>query len=137
MTILLKICLAFFFSVLATVAYAEGTDIALGGGHTCAVLTGGAIKCWGYNGYGQLGDGTTTDRTTPVDVSGITTATSLALGDWHSCAVLTGGTIKCWGRNDYGLLGDGPTQAAPPPSTCPGSRRRRASLWAAATRVPC
>ena len=71
-----------FFSVLASVAYAEATSNA----HTCALLTGGAIKCWGKNDYGQVGDGTTTTRTTPVDVSGITNATSLALGGSHSCA---------------------------------------------------
>jgi alpha-tubulin suppressor-like RCC1 family protein len=56
------------------------TSIALGGYHSCAVLTDGTMKCWGYNGNGELGDGTTTDRTTPVEVSGITTATSIALG---------------------------------------------------------
>ena len=87
----LKIWLA-LFSVLATVAHAEVTEIALGVSHSCALLTSGAIKCWGYNGWGELGDGTTTQRTTPVDVSGITTATSLALGGGHTCAVLTGGT---------------------------------------------
>ena len=72
------------------------TSIALGGSHSCALLTGGAIKCWGDNRLGQLGDGTTTDSTGPVDVSGITTVTSLALGGdfaGHSCALLTGGTI--------------------------------------------
>ena len=106
MTILLKIWLALFFSVLATVARAEVTEIALGVSHSCALLTSGAIKCWGA---GSLGDGTTTDRTTPVDVSGITTATSLALGGYHSCALLTGGAIKCWGSNNYGQLGDGTT----------------------------
>jgi len=61
---------------------AEGASIALGGSHSCALLTDGTMKCWGYNGYGQLGDGTTTDRTTPVEVSGITTATSIALGSY-------------------------------------------------------
>ena len=98
-----------FFSVLATVAHAEVTEIALGASHTCALLTGGAIKCWGFNDKGQLGDGTTGYRTTPVDVSGITTATSLALGGSRTCALLTGGTIKCWGSNGNGRLGDGTT----------------------------
>ena len=54
----------------------EGTSLGLGQSHSCALLTGGAIKCWGRNNYGWLGDGTTTDRATPVDVSGITTSSS-------------------------------------------------------------
>ena len=83
------------------------TSVALGGVHSCAVLTGGAIKCWGENNAGQLGDGTTTSDGWAVDVSGITTATSIALGASHSCALLTGGTIKCWGDNGFGELGDG------------------------------
>ena len=87
------------------------TSIALGGQHSCALLTGGAVKCWGYNSYGQLGDGTSlNNRNTPVDVSGISTATSLALGDRHTCALRTGskdGMIKCWGGNSKGQLGDG------------------------------
>ena len=87
----------------------EGASIALGGSHSCALLGDGTMKCWGYNTYGQLGDGTTTDRTTPVEVSGITTATSIALGLQHSCAVLTNSSVMCWGRNRYGQLGDGTT----------------------------
>ena len=95
------------FSVLATAALAEVTEISGGGEHTCAELTSGAMKCWGKNDNGQLGDGTNTDRDGPVDVSGISTATSIALGNVHSCALLTGGAIKCWGDNRLGQLGDG------------------------------
>jgi len=95
-----------FFSVLATVARAEVTEMSLGVEHTCA-LTGGVIKCWGRNHKGQLGDETYTDSNNPVEVSGITTATSIALGDFHSCALLTGGSVKCWGMNNRGQLGDG------------------------------
>ena len=91
---------------------ADGASIALGIYHSCALsfaVTNSTMKCWGYNGHGQLGDGTTTDRTTPAEVSGITTATSIALGSYHSCALLGDGTVMCWGRNDYGQLGDGTT----------------------------
>ena len=87
----------------------DGASIALGSGHSCALLTNSAVMCWGWNYYGQLGDGTTTRGTTPVDVSGITTATSIARGGRYSCALLTGGTIKCWGSNGNGRLGDGTT----------------------------
>ena len=105
MGILLKIWLA-LFSVLAIVTYAEVTEIALGGSLSCALLTGGAIKCWGDNSAGQLGDGTTTSRTTPVEVSGIKTATSIALGSEHSCAILEGGNVMCWGNGENGELGN-------------------------------
>ena len=86
----------------------DGASIALGSGHSCALLTNSAVMCWGWNYYGQLGDGTTTDRSIPVEVSDITTATSIALGV-HSCALLTDGTMKCWGLNRWGQLGDGTT----------------------------
>ena len=79
----------------------------MGNGFSCATLTDGTVQCWGLNGNGQLGDGTTTDRSTPVQVSGITTATQVSLGYTHSCAILQDGTIECWGQNFYGQLGDG------------------------------
>jgi alpha-tubulin suppressor-like RCC1 family protein len=71
------------------------SSIALGDYYSCAVQTDGTVKCWAENDEGQLGDGTTTDRTTPVSISGMMTASSIAVGDDHSCALLTDGKMTC------------------------------------------
>jgi alpha-tubulin suppressor-like RCC1 family protein len=76
--------------------------VAVANHHSCALTTAGGVKCWGYNAYGQLGDGTTTNRTTPVDVAGITGATALYAYDTRTCALFPNGDTQCWGAGYFG-----------------------------------
>jgi hypothetical protein len=79
-----------------------------GGYHTCAVSGLGSVKCWGDNGSGQLGDGTTILRSTPVNVAGLSQPIGfLSGGKYHTCAVGSTGGAMCWGTNGNGQVGDG------------------------------
>ncbi|MBU1535255.1 hypothetical protein KKF84_08030, partial [Myxococcota bacterium] len=73
--------------------------------HSCGITTSGAAYCWGLNNYGQLGDGSYTQRYAPYPVSGSFTFTDLALGRYFSCGLDTSGQILCWGQGNYGQLG--------------------------------
>lgn len=73
-------------------------DIAAGSDFACAVVTGGGVRCWGSNEYGELGDGTTEARDGPVAVEGVTGAVDVEVGGF-ACARLEDGTVTCWGAN--------------------------------------
>jgi alpha-tubulin suppressor-like RCC1 family protein len=88
---------------------------------TCGVTTSGAGYCWGSNNYGQIGDGTTTNRTVPTAVSGGYTWASISVGDFDTCGVTTTGTGYCWGFNGYGEDGTGVTSQNTTPAAVTGS----------------
>ena len=94
--------------------------ISSGGYHTCALLDNGRIKCWGFNGYGQLGQGDTANKGDgtgemgdnlgyiDLGINGI--AKEISNGLYHTCALLNGGEVKCWGSNQKGQLGQGSSE---------------------------
>jgi alpha-tubulin suppressor-like RCC1 family protein len=95
--------------------------IAAGETHTCALTTAGAVQCWGFNDYGQLGDGSTTGATSPQPATGLATgAAAIAAGKEHTCALTTTGVMQCWGYNRFGQLGDGSTTSKTTPQPVTG-----------------
>ena len=83
--------------------------------HTCALLPGGSVRCWGFSREGELGyantvtvgDDETPGSAGPVDLGAGRTATAISSGDFHTCALLDGGSVRCWGFGANGRLGSG------------------------------
>ncbi len=87
---------------------------------TCGLTTAGAAYCWGTNGNGELGDGTTTSRSSPVLVSGSLGFAMVSAGGFHACGLTSGGLAHCWGQNLYGQLGSSPTSSSSTPRPVSG-----------------
>ena len=95
--------------------------VTTGRGHTCVLLQGGSIKCWGYNNHGQLGydhgddigdDEGEVEALVAVPVGG--PVVRIEAGLEYTCAILSQGRLRCWGHNNNGQLGQGNTMTAPP-----------------------
>ena len=91
-------------------------SITAGANHSCAILPSGAVKCWGFNGAGQLGQDSTASlgdgagemaALPAVNLGAGRTATAVTAGANHTCALLDNATVKCWGFNGSGQLGQG------------------------------
>ncbi len=79
------------------------TDVkAVAGGafHSLALRNDGTVRAWGWNGFGALGDGSTTERNSPVRVAGLDHVTAIAAGAYHSLALRDDGTVVAWGFQD-------------------------------------
>lgn len=94
--------------------------LAAGWGHSLAIRQGGVVAAWGNNTYGQLGDGTTTERLVPITIPGLSGIVAVAAGEYYSLALKNDGTVYAFGRNEYGQLGDGTTDPRSEPYQIPG-----------------
>jgi alpha-tubulin suppressor-like RCC1 family protein len=93
---------------VAVVGLTGVAGVVAGGGHSCAWLRDGTVRCWGNNRYGRLGDGTVGgERSVPGPVVDLVEVAGLAAGDGFVCAWLRDGSVRCWGANHRGQLGDG------------------------------
>ena len=97
----------------AVVDLSDARLVSAGGSHNCAIVgPDGNVRCWGANGSGQLGDGTTASAPQPVIVNGLSRTKDLAAGGAHTCALLEDGSVRCWGSNGFGQLGNGQSPEA-------------------------
>ena len=95
--------------------------VCVGGRNASAIKTDGTLWTWGGNNRGELGDGTTTSRSSPVTTAGGgTNWCSISVGNNNSAAIKTNGTLWTWGYNNYAQLGDGTTTSRSSPVTIAG-----------------
>jgi alpha-tubulin suppressor-like RCC1 family protein len=80
-------------------------QVDIGEYHTCAILRSGEARCWGRDGYGNLGGAERGNRTSPTPVANVSDASAVALGGHHVCVIRRSGAVACWGRSESGQLG--------------------------------
>lgn len=109
-------------AVTGTYTIPTTIKIATGISHSCALLSTGIVKCWGQNGWGQLGNNTQTDSTTPVQVSNLTSVVDISVSSnsYTSCAVTSAGAAYCWGAGGTGQIGNGGTNYRVVPTAVTG-----------------
>jgi alpha-tubulin suppressor-like RCC1 family protein len=101
---------------------------------SASAQAGDNVRAWGYNGEGELGNGTTTDSSTPVAVSGLSNVVAIAGGVEHSLVLLSNGTVMAWGFNGNGELGNGTTTDSSTPVAVGGLAAVSRRLWSAIRR---
>jgi alpha-tubulin suppressor-like RCC1 family protein len=85
----------------------KAVEISAGLNHNCAIQRNGPTYCWGWNEFGQIGDGSFTSRSWAVPVAGNVKFTQISAGDYHTCALTSAGAAYCWGYGTIGQLGNG------------------------------
>jgi alpha-tubulin suppressor-like RCC1 family protein len=83
--------------------------ISLGQKHSCAILAGNLVGCWGDNSSQQLGTSVGTSSASHMVIAPLDPVTDIAAGGFHTCALQSDGAVKCWGKNNRGQLGNGST----------------------------
>ena len=109
---LLTLCLTLGIANVFIMVVAAGSTepmFAAGGQHSLALKSDGTVWAWGLNDYNQLGNGTATNSSKPVQVPGLNNASAIAAGYFHSLALKSDGTVWAWGLNGHGRLGNGTT----------------------------
>ena len=102
------------------------TKVAAGGAHSCALVTGGKVLCWGRGAEGQVASADKTDVLVPTPVAGIEGAVAIVAGGAHTCAMAADGGALCWGANEHGQLGNGRSDDSATPVEVAGATDLRA-----------
>jgi alpha-tubulin suppressor-like RCC1 family protein len=120
------------FDAIAVTERIRAIALASGPLHACALLVSKRVACWGQNGNGELGDGTTTIRSYAVLVTGAPDFEQITVGGYHACGLTASGEAWCWGWNVAGQVGDGSTTSRSTPTRAAASGLQFAQLVAGA-----